>query len=211
MRSAKSHSNAAVELDTVHRFCDPAYAALTLRLRDEGAGYGRGCRSARLAGAERESIRAAHTGDVGGASASPTRTSSPSFLKDRCAREMRGGCCECGARVSRPLRGLRGDACPVIVHKAAASSPEPQPDITPLVPDSSPFPFRLCTSPRSTRGRWTPNREWSPLLHGRAVVVMDFFTSVAAKRYGESPIRSRIAPLWAPSQSRLGSQPWRSM
>ncbi|MDF2507562.1 MAG: recD2 4, partial [Microbacterium sp.] len=30
------HANAAVELDTVHRFRDPDYAALTLRLRDAG-------------------------------------------------------------------------------------------------------------------------------------------------------------------------------
>lgn len=36
MGSAIRHSNAAVELDTVHRFRDPAYAALTLRLRDAG-------------------------------------------------------------------------------------------------------------------------------------------------------------------------------
>lgn len=34
MGSAIRHANAAVELDTVHRFCDPEYAALTLRLRD---------------------------------------------------------------------------------------------------------------------------------------------------------------------------------
>ncbi|MGN6221875.1 MAG: AAA family ATPase [Microbacterium sp.] len=36
MGSAIRHSNAAVELDTVHRFRDPDYAALTLRLRDAG-------------------------------------------------------------------------------------------------------------------------------------------------------------------------------
>jgi exodeoxyribonuclease V alpha subunit len=36
MGSAIRHANAAVELDTVHRFRDPAYAALTLRLRDAG-------------------------------------------------------------------------------------------------------------------------------------------------------------------------------
>lgn len=36
MDSAIRHANAAVELDTVHRFRDPAYAALTLRLRDAG-------------------------------------------------------------------------------------------------------------------------------------------------------------------------------
>lgn len=36
MRSAIRHANAAVELDTVHRFRDPEYAALTLRLRDAG-------------------------------------------------------------------------------------------------------------------------------------------------------------------------------
>ncbi|SBS69948.1 AAA family ATPase [uncultured Microbacterium sp.] len=34
MGSAIRHANAAVELDTVHRFRDPEYAALTLRLRD---------------------------------------------------------------------------------------------------------------------------------------------------------------------------------
>ncbi|MFB8145356.1 AAA family ATPase [Microbacterium sp. NPDC056003] len=34
--SAIRHANAAVELDTVHRFRDPDYAALTLRLRDAG-------------------------------------------------------------------------------------------------------------------------------------------------------------------------------
>lgn len=34
MGSAIRHANAAVELDTVHRFRDPDYAALTLRLRD---------------------------------------------------------------------------------------------------------------------------------------------------------------------------------
>lgn len=34
MGSAIRHANAAVELDTVHRFRDPAYAALTLRLRN---------------------------------------------------------------------------------------------------------------------------------------------------------------------------------
>lgn len=36
MGSAIRHANAAVELDTVHRFRDPDYAALTLRLRDSG-------------------------------------------------------------------------------------------------------------------------------------------------------------------------------
>ncbi|WP_241245795.1 AAA family ATPase [Microbacterium sp. 4R-513] len=36
MGSAIRHANAAVELDTVHRFQDPDYAALTLRLRDAG-------------------------------------------------------------------------------------------------------------------------------------------------------------------------------
>ncbi|MFE4726133.1 AAA family ATPase [Microbacterium sp. NPDC056736] len=36
MGSAIRHANAAVELDTVHRFHDPDYAALTLRLRDAG-------------------------------------------------------------------------------------------------------------------------------------------------------------------------------
>lgn len=36
MGSAIRHANAAVELDTVHRFRDPGYAALTLRLRDAG-------------------------------------------------------------------------------------------------------------------------------------------------------------------------------
>jgi exodeoxyribonuclease V alpha subunit len=36
MGSAIRHANAAVELDTVHRFRDPDYAALTLRLRDVG-------------------------------------------------------------------------------------------------------------------------------------------------------------------------------
>ncbi|WP_227531381.1 ATP-dependent DNA helicase [Microbacterium tenebrionis] len=36
MGSAIRHANAAVELDTVHRFRDPAYAALTLGLRDAG-------------------------------------------------------------------------------------------------------------------------------------------------------------------------------
>ncbi|MFF2488038.1 AAA family ATPase [Microbacterium sp. NPDC058062] len=36
MISAIRHANAAVELDTVHRFRDPDYAALTLRLRDAG-------------------------------------------------------------------------------------------------------------------------------------------------------------------------------
>lgn len=36
MGSAIRHANAAVELDTVHRFRDPAYAALTLQLRDAG-------------------------------------------------------------------------------------------------------------------------------------------------------------------------------
>lgn len=36
MGSAMRHANAAVELDTVHRFRDPDYAALTLRLRDAG-------------------------------------------------------------------------------------------------------------------------------------------------------------------------------
>ncbi|MFI8593832.1 AAA family ATPase [Microbacterium sp. NPDC078428] len=36
MGSAIRHANAAVELDTVHRFRDPEYAALTLRLRDAG-------------------------------------------------------------------------------------------------------------------------------------------------------------------------------
>ncbi|MDR7111424.1 energy-coupling factor transporter ATP-binding protein EcfA2 [Microbacterium trichothecenolyticum] len=36
MGSAIRHANAAVELDTVHRFRDPDYAALTLRLRDAG-------------------------------------------------------------------------------------------------------------------------------------------------------------------------------
>ena len=36
MSSAIRHANAAVELDTVHRFRDPDYAALTLRLRDAG-------------------------------------------------------------------------------------------------------------------------------------------------------------------------------
>lgn len=36
MGSAIRHANAAVELDTVHRFSDPDYAALTLRLRDAG-------------------------------------------------------------------------------------------------------------------------------------------------------------------------------
>ncbi len=34
MGSAVRHANAAVELDTVHRFRDPEYAALTLRLRN---------------------------------------------------------------------------------------------------------------------------------------------------------------------------------
>ncbi|WP_413631431.1 AAA family ATPase [Microbacterium sp. SSM24] len=34
--SAIRHANAAVELDTVHRFRDPDYATLTLRLRDAG-------------------------------------------------------------------------------------------------------------------------------------------------------------------------------
>ncbi|MFS0747349.1 AAA family ATPase [Microbacterium sp. 1P10UB] len=34
MGSAIRHANAAVELDTVHRFLDPEYAALTLRLRN---------------------------------------------------------------------------------------------------------------------------------------------------------------------------------
>lgn len=34
MESAVRHANAPVELDTVHRFRDPGYAALTLRLRD---------------------------------------------------------------------------------------------------------------------------------------------------------------------------------
>jgi exodeoxyribonuclease V alpha subunit len=36
MGSAIRHANAAVELETVHRFRDPDYAALTLRLRDPG-------------------------------------------------------------------------------------------------------------------------------------------------------------------------------
>ncbi|MCK3771272.1 AAA family ATPase [Microbacterium aerolatum] len=36
MGSAIRHANAAVELDTVHRFHDPDYAALTLRLRNAG-------------------------------------------------------------------------------------------------------------------------------------------------------------------------------
>ncbi|HWK78211.1 AAA family ATPase [Microbacterium sp.] len=36
MGSAIRNANAAVELDTVHRFRDPDYAALTLRLRDAG-------------------------------------------------------------------------------------------------------------------------------------------------------------------------------
>ncbi|WP_448655897.1 AAA family ATPase [Microbacterium lacticum] len=36
MDSAIRHANAAVELDTVHRFRDPDYAALTLRLRNAG-------------------------------------------------------------------------------------------------------------------------------------------------------------------------------
>ncbi|WP_308291741.1 AAA family ATPase [Microbacterium jejuense] len=36
MGCAIRHANAAVELDTVHRFRDPDYAALTLRLRDAG-------------------------------------------------------------------------------------------------------------------------------------------------------------------------------
>lgn len=36
MGSAIRHANAAVELDTVHRFRDPDYASLTLRLRDAG-------------------------------------------------------------------------------------------------------------------------------------------------------------------------------
>lgn len=36
MGSAIRHANAAVELDTVHRFRDPDYAALTLRLLDAG-------------------------------------------------------------------------------------------------------------------------------------------------------------------------------
>lgn len=36
MDSAIRHANAAVELDTVHRFRDPEYAALTLRLRNAG-------------------------------------------------------------------------------------------------------------------------------------------------------------------------------
>lgn len=36
MGSAIRHANAAVELDTVHRFRDHGYAALTLRLRDAG-------------------------------------------------------------------------------------------------------------------------------------------------------------------------------
>ncbi|WP_345799800.1 AAA family ATPase [Microbacterium sp. AZCO] len=36
MASAIRHAKAAVELDTVHRFRDPEYAALTLRLRDAG-------------------------------------------------------------------------------------------------------------------------------------------------------------------------------
>lgn len=36
MGSAIRHANAAVELDTVHRFRDPEYSALTLRLRDAG-------------------------------------------------------------------------------------------------------------------------------------------------------------------------------
>ncbi|WP_426320734.1 AAA family ATPase [Microbacterium sp. E-13] len=36
MSSAIRHANAAVELDTVHRFRDPDYAALTLRIRDAG-------------------------------------------------------------------------------------------------------------------------------------------------------------------------------
>lgn len=36
MGSAIRHANAAVELDMVHRFRDPDYAALTLRLRDAG-------------------------------------------------------------------------------------------------------------------------------------------------------------------------------
>lgn len=34
--SAIRHANASIELDTVHRFRDPGYAALTLRLRDAG-------------------------------------------------------------------------------------------------------------------------------------------------------------------------------
>ncbi|WP_240642407.1 AAA family ATPase [Microbacterium sulfonylureivorans] len=36
MASAIRHANASVELDTVHRFRDPEYAALTLRLRNAG-------------------------------------------------------------------------------------------------------------------------------------------------------------------------------
>ncbi|WP_341935911.1 AAA family ATPase [Microbacterium sp. LWO14-1.2] len=36
MGSAIRHANAAIELDTVHRFCDPDYATLTLRIRDAG-------------------------------------------------------------------------------------------------------------------------------------------------------------------------------
>lgn len=36
MSSAIRHANAAVELDLVHQFRDPDYAALTLRLRDAG-------------------------------------------------------------------------------------------------------------------------------------------------------------------------------
>lgn len=36
MASAIRHANASLELDTVHRFVDPEYAALTLRLRDAG-------------------------------------------------------------------------------------------------------------------------------------------------------------------------------
>jgi ATP-dependent exoDNAse (exonuclease V) alpha subunit len=36
MGSAIRHANAAIELDTVHRFRDPNYAALTLRLRNAG-------------------------------------------------------------------------------------------------------------------------------------------------------------------------------
>jgi nucleoside-triphosphatase THEP1 len=36
MGSAIRHANAAIELDTVHRFRDPDYAALTLRLRNAG-------------------------------------------------------------------------------------------------------------------------------------------------------------------------------
>ncbi|MCM3695944.1 AAA family ATPase [Microbacterium oleivorans] len=51
MGSAIRHANAAVELDTVHRFRDPDYAALTLRLRDAGdreralVGCWRACRT----------------------------------------------------------------------------------------------------------------------------------------------------------------------